>query len=288
MVQPTAPQEAELLESWGDDRYQGDWHHFESDERSGRRDFQVRVRPLMEEPDTYYRNVARVVYPDEDPIHLHQPRDYTFSEAPVLDSPGSSHVRRRTTAVAASLNTPSTAMVVAQLQSNPRSDAPFHARTENGASERPLMVASGVAGMVVGSILLGTIPGILAGAYSAYATGQQGCAGDIARAIGEVALVVREKAVRINQKHKVMDKSQEVLERSWRQAKELDRKYNLIEKFAEFSLVSLKFAWDFVRQKSLGDTRSSRAAINRSSDDAVFSGRYQELQRTPPIVATSY
>ena len=99
--------------------------------------------------------------------------------------------------------------------------------------------ASGVAGAVVGTLVLGTIPGLIAGFYAAYVHGDEGAAGDISRALGEVAIVIRHKALMIEARHHIMDKAQWVLEQAFLMAMELNRRHEIVNKMKKF----VQFAW---------------------------------------------
>jgi hypothetical protein len=117
--------------------------------------------------------------------------------------------------------------------------------------EKTRMVASGVAGAVIGSLLMGPILGTIAGFGSAYATQKPGATGDIARAMGDVALTARDKAIVIDQEHRLVDQSKRALEDAWEQAKELDRKHRILDRIKDLALFSWRETMDFARRNML-------------------------------------
>lgn len=167
----------------------------------------------------------------------------------------------------------------------------------------PTSMASGIAGVVVGTLLLGTIPGCLTGLYAAYATRQEGAVGDIARALGEVALVTRTKAIKIDKKHNIVARSKKAMIEAWEQAKELDKEHHILQKVKEFSLLSWAVALDFARRNKLFERavncllgqEDNRQAIKSSNGESTHtqlgthyrrgsnwrsSGGYSEVAKT--------
>jgi hypothetical protein len=117
-------------------------------------------------------------------------------------------------------------------------------------------VASGVAGVVVGTLLFGTLPGLVAGFYASYAHGQTGAAGDVSRALGEIALVVREKAIVIDRKHNLVVRGKIALAEAWEHAKLLDRQHRIIKRMKEFAKFSLTMTFHWIRRNNLLESRT--------------------------------
>jgi hypothetical protein len=113
------------------------------------------------------------------------------------------------------------------------------------------MLASGVAGVVVGSVLLGPTLGVIAGFYSAYATRKTGPSRDIAIALGEIALITRDKARVIDEKHHVVDQSKQAVRDAWKYAQAMDRKHHILDKLKDFAVFSWREIADFSRQNRL-------------------------------------
>mmetsp|Transcript_11828 Transcript_11828/g.18648 ORF Transcript_11828/g.18648 Transcript_11828/m.18648 type:complete len:217 (+) Transcript_11828:231-881(+) len=138
----------------------------------------------------------------------------------------------------------------------------------------PRMVASGVAGAVLGFMFGGPILATLFGFGSAYATQKGGATGDAARALGDVAIVAKVKAEELDKKHNVVEKSKKVAAKAWEQAKEYDRKHNVLDQaveFAKFSWKSLtKFAQDhrLLERGVSGVGRSFEYVADRVTGDA--------------------
>ena len=109
--------------------------------------------------------------------------------------------------------------------------------------------ASGIAGAVVGTLVLGTIPGVIAGFYAAYVHGDEGAAGDISRAMGEVAIVIRHKALMIEARHHIIDKTQWVLEQAFLIAVELNRRHEILKKVKKFVQFSWTMTLDYLGNK---------------------------------------
>jgi hypothetical protein len=117
--------------------------------------------------------------------------------------------------------------------------------------EKTRMAAAGVAGAVVGSLLLGPFLGVIAGFGSAYATQKPGAAGDIARALGEVALVTRDKAREIDQQHHLVSKSKRAIADVWERTKELDRQHRILDRIKDFLFFSCREIVDFTLRNRL-------------------------------------
>jgi hypothetical protein len=109
-----------------------------------------------------------------------------------------------------------------------------------------LTVGAGVAGGVVGLLIGGPILAILAGFGTAYATQQDGAAGDTARAVGQVALETKAKAQELDHKHNLVQKGQEAAADAWEKAKELDRKHNILERSQAF----LVWSWQTILEQN--------------------------------------
>jgi hypothetical protein len=123
-----------------------------------------------------------------------------------------------------------------------------HVEQEN---KDPRMVASGVAGAVLGFVFGGPILAALLGFGSAFAAQKSGATGDAARALGDVAITAKVKAEEIDRKHKVVDKSKKVAAEAWEQAKEYDHKHNVLDKVVEFAVFSWKSFAKFVQDHRL-------------------------------------
>lgn len=132
---------------------------------------------------------------------------------------------------------------------------------DNSSEEEPTAVVSGVAGAVVGTLVLGTLPGVIVGFYAAYVHGQPGAAGDISRALGEIALVAREKAIVVDRKHNLVARTKVALAEAWERAKLLDRQHHIIRRIKDFAKFSLTMTLHFIRRNSLleNNTKQNRA-----------------------------
>lgn len=119
------------------------------------------------------------------------------------------------------------------------------------SSDEGRMVASGVAGAVVGSLIFGPFLGAMVGFGAAYSTRTEGAAGDIGRALGDIALMTRDKAGEIEREHRLVQKGKDALSAGWDKAKEMDRKHHILEKVKDY----LAFCWtetvDFTRRHRL-------------------------------------
>jgi hypothetical protein len=131
---------------------------------------------------------------------------------------------------------------------NESAGATFGSPSPPSSSSSSSVLASGVAGAVLGTLVLGTLPGVIAGFYAAYVHNDDGAAGDISRALGEVAIVIREKAVMIEARHHVVDKTMVVLQQAFGLAMELNRRHRIAHKMQRFA----EFAWaltlDYIRK----------------------------------------
>jgi hypothetical protein len=115
-------------------------------------------------------------------------------------------------------------------------------------SEESRMIASGIAGVVVGSLIFGPFLGTLLGFGAAYSTRKEGAAGDIGRALGDVALITRDRAVEIDRKHFLVQKGKDALARGWEKAKEMDREHHILEKGKDFLIFCWTETVDFTRR----------------------------------------
>jgi hypothetical protein len=122
---------------------------------------------------------------------------------------------------------------------------------ESNQGEDRVMVASGVAGMVVGLLLFGPIVGAITGFGSAYSTKKDGPAGDIARAMGDIALAIGDKAIELDQKHRLVEKSHDAIVAGWEKAKALDQKHQILIKVKDFVVFSWKETVEFTRRHRL-------------------------------------
>jgi hypothetical protein len=123
--------------------------------------------------------------------------------------------------------------------------------TQSNHADDRIMVASGVAGMVVGSLLFGPILGAIAGFGTAYATKKEGPAGDIARAMGDVALTTRDKAIELDNKHRLVEKSKDAVIAGWEKAKALDQEHQILIKIKDFIIFSWRETVEFSRRHRL-------------------------------------
>jgi hypothetical protein len=122
---------------------------------------------------------------------------------------------------------------------------------ESNQGEDRAMVASGVAGMVVGLLLFGPIVGAIVGFGTAYATKTEGPAGDIARAMGDIARAIGDKAIELDQKHHLVEKSKDVVVAGWEKAKALDQEHQILVKVKDFVVFSWKETVEFTRRHRL-------------------------------------
>ena len=120
----------------------------------------------------------------------------------------------------------------------------------NNRTEKSNAIASGVAGAVLGTLVLGTLPGFIAGFYAAYAHGQTGAAGDVSRALGEIAMVAREKAIVIDNKHRLIARGKVAILEAWDHAKLLDREHHIVERIKDFAIFSFTTAFEFIRRNN--------------------------------------
>lgn len=139
-------------------------------------------------------------------------------------------------------------------------------------------LASGVAGAVVGTLVLGTIPGVIAGFYAVYVHNDRGAAGDISRALGEVALVTREKALSINARHHVVEKVKVALRQTFHLALELNRQHQISQRVKRFSRFAWTLTFDYIcRQahelQSHGDQRPARGRRSHQRERVMIADR---------------
>ena len=147
-------------------------------------------------------------------------------------------------------------------------------------------VASGVAGAVVGTLVLGTLPGIMAGLFAAYAHGQSGTAGDISKALGEIALITREKALAIDRKHNLVARGKVALTGAWENAKDLDRQHHVVQRLKEFSMFAWTMTLHFIRRNSCPsppqyENRSRVDCSRQRNDDRYPAPVSSALERRP-------
>mmetsp|Transcript_14546 Transcript_14546/g.24127 ORF Transcript_14546/g.24127 Transcript_14546/m.24127 type:complete len:166 (-) Transcript_14546:334-831(-) len=105
---------------------------------------------------------------------------------------------------------------------------------DDEAHHENLTLGAGVAGGVLGLLIGGPILSILTGFGIAYATKQQGAAGDAARAVGQLALEAKQKAQEVDRKHNLVQKGQIAASEAWEKAKETDRKHSILVKTKAF------------------------------------------------------
>lgn len=130
------------------------------------------------------------------------------------------------------------------------------------ASEKESTVlASGVAGAVVGTLLLGTFPGLMAGLFAAYVHDQSGAAGDISRALGEIALITREKVVVIETKHNLVARAKVAFVKAWKYAIQLDQDHNIVRKLKNFS----RFSWSMILEYMSSNNSALHSRPNQFS-----------------------
>jgi len=109
--------------------------------------------------------------------------------------------------------------------------------------------SSGVAGAFLGTLLVGTIPGVIAGLYAAHVHDDEGPAGDISRALGEIATLIRHKVLLIEARHNVTSKAQIAIKQAFALAMELNRRHQIAFKMHRFAQFAWKMTLDYVTQK---------------------------------------
>jgi hypothetical protein len=153
--------------------------------------------------------------------------------------------------------------------------------------QQTLTVSAGVAGGVVGLLVGGPVLAILTGFGTAYATQQEGAAGDAARAVGQLALEAQQKAVQVDRKHNLVQKGKVAASQAWEKAKEMDRKHNILHRTKAFCI----WSWETAREQNHKHHLLERAATStglfislvvRKIGIALTGHPHQEPTNPPP------
>jgi hypothetical protein len=159
--------------------------------------------------------------------------------------------------------------------------------------QQTLTVSAGVAGGVVGLLVGGPILAILTGFGTAYATQQEGAAGDAARAVGQLAVEAKQKAVQVDRKHNLVQKGQVAATQAWEKAKEIDRQHNILDKTKAFCV----WSWETAREQNRKHHLLERAVaatgrfislVVRKLGNALTEQPQQQEPTNPPPTNPAY
>lgn len=157
------------------------------------------------------------------------------------------------------------------------------------SSQTSTVWASGVAGAVLGTLVFGTIPGVIAGFYAAYVHNDDGAAGDISRALGEIALIVRRKALMIEARHHVVNKTKVVLTQAFGLAMELNRRHRIAQKVKRFAVFAWALTVDYIRQRGR-EIQANDAGCHQTARTNSTTRQLEPMVVTvivPPVTSTT-